>query len=149
MDLQSSWKIPGFFAIFVALPRHGCRVLATAALLAMVGCATVPETPEARAKAVEVRAQERWDLLLKGQMEAAYAYTSPASRQVYSLEKFKAGYGRGGFRKATVERVSCPAQTCEVKLMLTYDHKRMKGIATPVNETWVWSDGQAWYFVRE
>ena len=35
--------------------------------------------PEAKVAAVTKRAQERWDLLLKGDVKAAYAYLSPAS----------------------------------------------------------------------
>ena len=39
---------------------------------------------------MEARAQARWDAVIKGDLEAAYAYISPGSRQVYSFERFKA-----------------------------------------------------------
>ena len=29
--------------------------------------------------------------------------------------------------------------------MLTYDHRLMKGLMTPLHETWVIDEGQAWY----
>jgi hypothetical protein len=32
--------------------------------------------------------------------------------------------------------------------MVTYDHKLMRGIRTPVEETWVFDKGQAWYVYR-
>jgi len=34
---------------------------------------------------------------------------------------------------------------CKVAVSITYDHRLMKGITTPAQETWVISDGQAWY----
>jgi hypothetical protein len=32
-----------------------------------------------------------------------------------------------------------------VRLLVTYDHPRMKGITTPVVESWIIDGGQAWY----
>ena len=70
-------------------------------------------------------------------MEAAYAYLSPASRQVMSLEKFKSSMRRGTFRDARIETVTCEGDVCNVRLILTYDHRMMKGISTPIGEAWV------------
>ncbi len=148
--LQGSGGFSDILAIPVALSRQACRVLATVAVLAIAGCAAAPPaSPEARQNVVEARAQARWEAVIKGNMEAAYAYISPASRQVYSLDRFKAQVRRGSIRTVKIDSVSCPAETCEVRLTLTYDHRLMKGIPAAVTETWVWSDGQAWYVVRE
>ena len=148
--LRVSDGFSGFLTIPVALSRHGCRVLATVVALGVAGCASVaPATPEARQTVVQERSQARWDALIKGDVVAAYGYLSPASRQVFSLERFKVAVGRGTFRKVAIDSVSCVAETCEVKYLLTYDHRQMKGITTVATETWVWSDGQAWFFLRE
>jgi hypothetical protein len=32
--------------------------------------------------------------------------------------------------------------------MLTYDHPRMKGITTPLEESWILDKGQFWYLYR-
>jgi hypothetical protein len=106
---------------------------------------SAPTTPEARQALVAVRAQARWDAVIKGDMEAAYAYLSPASRQVLSLDKFKSSLRSGSFREAKVETVTCEGDVCTVRLILTYDHRMMKGISTPLGEAWVFEGGQAWY----
>ncbi len=106
---------------------------------------SAPATPEARQAVVAARAQARWDALIKDDMEAAYAYLSPASRQVMSLEKFKSSMRRGTFRDARIETVTCEGDVCNVRLILTYDHRMMKGISTPIGEAWVFEGGQAWY----
>ncbi len=102
-------------------------------------------TPEARHAFVTERVNARWAALIKDDMEAAYAFMSPGSRAVTSLEKFKASTRRGAFRQVVVETVVCDGDACKVRLVLTYDHRQMKGIVTPVNEAWIFERGQAWY----
>ena len=46
---------------------------------------------------------------------------------------------------AKVEEVRCEAEVCYVKLLVTYDHARMKGITTPIVESWIVDGGQVWY----
>ncbi len=102
-------------------------------------------TPEARQAYVAEHVKARWAALIKDDMDAAYAYMSPGSREVTSLEKFKSSTRRGAFRQVVVETVVCDGDACKVRLMLTYDHRQMKGITTPVNEAWIFESGQAWY----
>jgi hypothetical protein len=64
---------------------------------------------------------------------------------VTSLEKYKANTRRDAFRAATVDSVACEGDACMVKLFVTYDHPRMKGITTPILESWIIDGGQAWY----
>lgn len=127
--------------------------MATLAVAVLGACASQPPaviapaatTPEARQAYVTERVNARWAALIKDDMDAAYAYMSPGSRQVTSLEKFKSSTRRGAFRQVAVESVVCDVDACKVKLMLTYDHRLMKGITTPVNEAWIFESGQAWY----
>lgn len=142
-----------FQDILVVVSRQPRRVLATFGVMAMAGCATspmnepvaAPKTPEAQQALVAQRASARWDAMVKDDLDAAYAFMSPGSRQVTTLEKFKANTRRGAFREAKVETVTCEESACRVQLKVTYDHPRMKGIATPLAESWIIDGGQAWY----
>ena len=91
------------------------------------------------------RAEARWDAVIKDDLDAAYAYMSPASREVTSLEKYKANTAARRFREAKIDSVACEADACTVRLLVTYDHPRMKGITTPIVESWIIDGGQAWY----
>lgn len=145
-----------FLSFGVAKRRQWSAVALAAVFAGLAGCASVPgvgglskDSPaEAKEKVVTARAQARWDALIKGDVEAAYGYLSPASRAVTSLEQFKARTKTGSFRSVKIEKVSCAGETCEVGLFLTYDHRLMSGITTPVGETWIIEDGQAWYVYR-
>ena len=122
-------------------------------LAALGACASAPpapvappaNTPEARQAYVTERVKARWAALIKDDMDAAYAYMSPGSRAVTTLEKYKSTTRRGAFREVVVDTVVCDGDACKVRLMLTYDHRQMKGITTPVNEAWIFESGQAWY----
>ncbi|MFO1305841.1 MAG: hypothetical protein U1F54_19125 [Burkholderiales bacterium] len=130
---------------------------ATLGLLVLAGCAsTTPpgagpapaaavNTPEGKVALVRERALSRWALLIKDDMDAAYAYMSPGSKEIVTLAKFKANFRRGAFRDAKVDNVACDGDACVVKLYVTYDHTKMKGITTPVSESWIVDGGQAWY----
>lgn len=126
-------------------------------MLGVAGCASVPagaglsrDTPaEAKTAAVTKRALERWDLLLKSDTRTAYGYLSPASREVTPLERFQARTNTASFRGIKLDQASCEAETCKVRLYLTFDHRAMSGVTVPIEETWVIADGQAWLVYRE
>jgi hypothetical protein len=105
-------------------------------------------TPEAKREAVTKRANARWDALIKGDFDAAYALLSPASRQAVTLEQFKQRSGRIAYRLAKVDSVDCSSEFCKVKMLITYDHRLMKGVQTPLEETWVFDQGQPWLVYR-
>ncbi len=132
-------------------------VVIAAGALGVAGCATAPSTgtpgkgvAEAeRVAVVTKRAEERWALLIKGDLKAAYGYLSPASKAVISLERYETKTKTGNFREVKMDQVSCDAEICKVRLYLTYDHRVMRGIVTPLEETWVFEGGQAWFVYRE
>jgi len=115
--------------------------------LALAGCAGLTkESPtEDKVTAVVERANARWQAIVKRDFDAAYAYLSPSSRAVTPLPSFKKSASRAAFRAAQIDRVSCESEVCKVKVTVTYDHRIMKGIATPLEETWVIDQGQVWY----
>ncbi len=41
--------------------------------------------------------------------------------------------------------MTCEAETCLVKLLITYDAQMMKEVHSPLEESWVIDKGQAWY----
>jgi hypothetical protein len=62
---------------------------------------------------VTARAKARWDAMLKDDLDTAYGYMSPASRQVTSLDKYKANTRRGAF--ATRPSTAWPARATRVR----------------------------------
>ena len=149
MAFPSNSKISRILRSGVVFSRHARRALATLFVLGLTACAVTPATPDAKQAAVRERAVAKWEAMVKDDLDAAYRYMSPASRQVVSLDKYKANTRRNAFRAAQIDAVQCEGDACIVKLTVTYDHKLMKGIVTPVSEAWVFDDGQSWFAYRE
>ena len=154
MLFRSIPPFPAISPLSVSIYRHLCRGLATVCVFALAACAgnapapapvASPTAPEAKQALVKQRVLSRWDLLIKDDLDAAYAYMSQGSRDTTSLEKFKASFRRGAFRDAKVDNITCDGDACLAKVFVTYDHPKMKGITTPVVESWIIDGGQAWY----
>jgi len=157
MVLAAFEQFRQFWPKGVAKWRHpGPPALVLVAFLGLSACAVSPvgdgsgaaSTPEARSEAVTARVNARWDALIKGDLDAAYTFLSTASREVTTLAQYKSHTRRGGFRAAKVEAVECSAELCTVKLSVTYDHRLMKGVQSPLEETWIWEKGQPWLVYR-
>jgi len=73
---------------------------------------------------------------------------SPGSRASTSFELYKAKIKPGMWTQATVDKVTCEAEVCQVTIRITYDAKRMKGIETPLLESWIIENGTPWYVYR-
>jgi hypothetical protein len=116
----------------------------------LAGCATLNKDspPEVKQAVVTERVKARWTAEINGDLDTAYTFLSPATREVVSLSAYK---GRGRAAKVTaftIDSVKCEAATCRARVLLTYDHRLMKGITTPIEEDWVIDAGQAWYVSR-
>jgi hypothetical protein len=124
-------------------------LLALLLAASIAGCGTLTltsETPAAqKEKVVAERAAARWQALTKRDFETAYSYLSPSSRSALTLEKFKATVGNLAYREARVEGVTCEAELCDARLLVTYDHRVMKGVTSPLGEKWILDKGQMWY----
>ena len=125
------------------------------ATMALGGCAGMAgfgiskdSDPAAKQKVVAQRAEARWQSLIKGDLDAAYAYLSEGSKATTPLEVYKSKIRPGLWRQARVEKVECEAEVCKVEVQITFDHKLMKGIQTPLNESWIIEKGSAWYVYR-
>jgi hypothetical protein len=125
------------------------------ATMALGGCAGIAgfgiskdSDPAAKQKVVAQRAEARWQSLITGDLDAAYAYMSEGSKATTPLAVYKAKMRPGLWRQAKVEKVECEAEVCKVEMQITFDHKLMKGIQTPLNESWIIEKGSAWYVYR-
>lgn len=134
----------------------GVRCAALAALaLGLAGCATAPSgsqqvtkatSAEAKRAAVLARADARGAALVKGDLEAAYAFLSEGSKAVITLDNFKRRMSIVPFTAYRIDNATCAEESCKVNAKITYDHRVMKGVTTPLAETWVVERGGL-YFV--
>ena len=115
---------------------------------ASVGGLSADAPADVKRDAVALRAKARWERLIDRDVAGAYEYLSPASRATMPLDLYKAKHKVGMYRSVKVDDVNCEADTCTVKLSLTYDYKRFKGVTTPLTEKWIISQGQAWFVDR-
>ncbi len=105
---------------------------AVVAFLLAAGCGalgglTKDTPPDVKAAAVKERSNARWAALIKGDMDAAYAYLSPGTRELVSPEQYRGRVQAVGFRSVQIEKVDCDSETCQVGLVLTYDYLPAKG----------------------
>lgn len=107
---------------------------------------TASSSPEARRSAVLARADARGAALVRGDLDAAYAYLSEGSKAVITLDNFKRRMSVVPFTAYRIDSATCDADNCKVQAKVTYDHRVMKGVTTPVTETWVAERGGL-YFV--
>jgi hypothetical protein len=119
-----------------------------AGALALAGCAALgARGPE---DIVRERAQARWNALLAGKFEDAYAYLSPSSRAVVSLQRFRSSFGSVvAWKSAEVHKVECKqTDRCIVSIKVRYQPMMRVGglstIETSVEETWLLDGGQWW-----
>jgi hypothetical protein len=116
--------------------------------LALSACAVIErsEAEDARQQVSE-RARQRWDLIMKGQLDKAYELMSPASRSTVSFDTFRKRNAVGRWwRKIDLDKVDCRQDTCQVTMALEYDLFEIKGLKTSVEETWI-KDAGTWWFV--
>lgn len=142
-DLNSrSWRSLGQSALLLAFMVTG---------LFLSACAT--QAPESREISIAERAQQRWDTLLAGDLEAAYEFYSPGYRSSTSLIDFAFGIRsrRVHWTTAQYKEHSCLEQSCTVIFEVGFT------VAMPVpgltkwdgndtlEEKWVKTGGHWWY----
>ena len=135
-----------------ACARRILWAVAAAVAVLAAACGTTggnltKDTPvESKQLVVRERSEARWQAIIKGDYPAAYAFLSPASKEIVKLGTFEAQLkGVVKYTGIKIDRVNCEAAACKVKLWLTYDHKMMNGVTTPAEEAWIIDGGQAWY----
>jgi predicted small secreted protein len=135
--------------------RQGIAVLLAVLLAASVaGCASMSGggkdlAPEAKQALVTERINARWNALIKGDLDQAYTFMSAGSREAMPLTLYKEKIKPGTWRAVKIDGMQCEAEICQARMTLTYDHRMMKGIQTPFEETWILEKGNAWYVYRD
>jgi hypothetical protein len=141
---------------------RGTRIAGVANLALAVsiaaGCATsVPEDSDAwrnaQQQVLRQRAETRWNTLVKGDLEAAYEFLSPAQRSVVSLQQYKRSIGGAvQWRVAKVDDIRYDLPTvAAVSVAVTYRFvppgsggKEVESVRQ-MQEKWLYKDGVWWY----
>lgn len=128
------------------LRRITSGIVCLAAMAAIAGCATLgPKGPQ---EVVKQRAQERWDLLVKGEIRKAYEYFSPGTKAVLDVDGFVSSIRVGFWKSARVEKVECAtADSCDAHITIEYAVGGTP-VKSPLRETWV-REGSGWWLVRK
>ena len=126
------------------------------AVILLSGCAATGLAPsageadkqvETTTQKVLVRAQQRWDALLKADVDKAYGFISPAGRSTMPVERYRLRVNATFWRGANAKDVSCEAETCDVTVLVDITVGGVK-TSVPVKETWILEAGQ-WWFVYQ
>ncbi len=127
------------------------RLVALVAAVSIAACTSMSTDTSGAAKeaAVKKRVEARWGALIKGDVAASYALLSPASKAVLTENQYRE-HLKHAFTGIDVESVKCEADSCKVKVWITYDATptkghTIKGIRTTATETWVIDKGEYWY----
>lgn len=97
-----------------------------------------------------LRAQQRADALVAGNMAGAYEFLSPGTRSTLSLEAYRASVVRKFWKAAKVDGVKCvDLDVCKVDLIVTYDLREIKSISSRLTETWLRESGRWWFVPRK
>lgn len=137
----------------LAKTMNATRLAAVCVLIALAGCAGMGQrgTPEEQVKA---RAQLRQDALVKGDLERAYQYFTPAYRTAVTAQSYRGSIGKALVMVAgTVESVECETlEKCVAKVKVEtkplVNPRFTATITTYGDETWLLEAGQWWFFQK-
>ncbi len=98
---------------------------------------------------VRERAQTWADELLAGDIEGAWALTSPSYRQFSTWKQYyRSMQGSSNWTSATVDSVECTEDVCDVLLMVEYELKTMKMTnRRALDYKWIKAGGDWWLHV--
>jgi len=134
--------------------RQGTVALLAVLLASLAGCAAMTGDGadlalDAKQALVTERINARWEALIKGDLDRAYTYMSAASKETIPLTAYKAKIKPGMWRSVKINAIVCEAEICTASMTLTYDHRLMKGVQTPFQESWIIEKGTAWFVARD
>ncbi|WP_212629039.1 hypothetical protein [Pseudomonas sp. KB-10] len=122
-------------------------------VLSLSACSLLPAKTDS--EQVEARSQERLDQLMAGNIEKAYAFSTPGYRETHSQARFRADYAAGISRyvSASVKSASCEQDACTVMVDVRYKYVSSIGskpmvIERATQERWIRTEGQ-WWFLRQ
>ncbi len=120
-------------------------------------CASKAPAPESPENSIAERAQDRWDALLAGDFETAYAFYSPGYRSTTSVVDlaFELRSRRVFWTSAQYREHSCLENTCTVVFDVGYTINRpVPGLtkwdsSETMEEKWIKTDGQWWFLPKK
>ncbi len=122
------------------------------ATLTLAACASLDtRKPEEQ---VRQRSTERWQALVKGEFSRAYTYYTPGFRAAITADGYRNRFGGAvTWVGAEVVAVNCPeASKCLATLRIDYkpslSRQNSSTIATHLDETWLYENGQWWFFQK-
>jgi hypothetical protein len=122
-----------------------CAVAVAAGILG--GCASANLGRSDR-EIVTERAQQRWNLLVKSDFSGAYAYISPAGRELMKPDAYVGTLRSGFWTGAKVDHVECPSpESCDVDVWIEYRYRGLS-MKTPVREKWIKQKGDWWFLLE-
>jgi hypothetical protein len=129
------------------------RTAALVLSIGVMGCAgsgggSAQSVQADQQKMVADRATARWEALIKGDFAKAYSYLSPGTRDITSLDLYKAKIRGGRWKKVNVDSVSCEQDRCKVSMAIEYSYRDIKSIETRLEEDWLRQDGKWWNVPR-
>ena len=118
--------------------------------LAVAACVTLDPRPTE--DIVAGRAQARVDLLMSGDYEGSYAYTTPGYRSTERPNRYASRWaGVSMWTAAEVDRVSCesaePATRCKVAMRVDFKAVKWGESSTILQEQWIYTDGN-WFLYQ-
>ncbi|CAN5494932.1 hypothetical protein BH11PSE11_BH11PSE11_13000 [soil metagenome] len=142
--------------MMVSRAKHLLSGLLSAGVLTLAGCNTVGQSGTSSAASaddpkvvVATRAEERWKALMVGNVNKAYEYFSPATREIMPFSVYQAKLKPGLWRAIKVKSVVCEAELCKAALLLTYDLRDIKGMEMDLEESWIKEGGNWWYVQKK
>ena len=138
--MRFKFSVIVFFVVGVALNLVGCGSLVSSTV-------AVDNSVDAASRVVADRAQQRWNALLKQDMEAAYQFISPGGRSVMTAQQYGPRINTVFWRGAKVDKASCAAETCEVTVLVDMVVERVK-FTNPITETWILDAGKWWFVYK-
>ena len=116
----------------------------------IVACATVDSGPPEQV--VSKRSVERAALLIQGDYESAYLFSTPGYRSLESVNDFTGRWlGAAMWEEVSVAKVVCdgePVERCQIALAVTVKMPSVGLMTTHLRETWVLSKGN-WYLFQD
>jgi hypothetical protein len=119
---------------------------------ASAGSATPKANETDTEREVRSRAQARWQALISGDMQNAYAFLSPSSKLAHPFELYKSRIQPGSWKEAAARRADCEEQqrcrvSVSVKMKVVAPRAGMIDHEAQTLETWV-LDGGTWWYVH-
>ena len=131
---------------------HVRRILifVVAAMSLLAGCVSLDQSPPEQI--VSKRSIERAGFLMANDYEVAYRFSTPGYRSLETVSEFSTRYvGASMWEEAKVAKVACsgmPTARCDVALAISVKLPPTGLVTTHLQETWVLSAGN-WYFYED